>query len=118
MLKLNDSRKRKNAKITLDVSGYHGKLWHYLWYDPEKIDRCRKEFGMFYCSFGIEDWNISNYKQWVGAYGAVSVKYEFREHEFEANRIVCLSGKSKNKLPPWKDAADDTSVKLFQDLPF
>jgi hypothetical protein len=62
--------------------------------------------------------NISNYKKWVGAYGAVSVKYEFREHEFEANRIVCLSGKSKNKLPPWKDAAADTSVKLFQDLPF
>ena len=112
------SNKKKCFKITLDVSGYHGKLWYYLWYDPEKIDRCKKEFGMFYCSFGIEDWNISNYKKWVGAYGAVCVKYEFREHEFEANRIVCLSGKSKNKLPPWKDAAADTSVKLFQDLPF
>jgi hypothetical protein len=100
------------------VSGYHGKLWYYLWYDPEKIDRCKKEFGRFYCSFEIKDWSISNYKQWVGAYGAINVKYEFREREFEANRLVCVSGKSKKQLPPWKDASPDVFPDLFQEVPF
>ena len=111
-------KQRKCFKITLDVSGYHGKLWYYLWYDPEKKDQCAKEFGRFFCSFGIQDWDIANYKQWVGAYGAVSVKYEFREHEFAAKRVVCLSGKSKNVLPPWKDAASDTCFNLFQGWSF
>ena len=112
------SNKRKCFKITLEVSRYHGKLWYYLWYDPEKIEQCQKKFGLFFCSFGIKDWNISNYKNWVGAYGAVSVKYELREREFEVNRIECLSGKSKNTLSPWQDAAPDASVKLFNELPF
>jgi hypothetical protein len=112
------SKQKKCFKITLDVSGYHGKLWHYLWYDPEKIERCKKEFCLFFCSFEIEDWNIADYKKWVGAYGAVSVCYEYREHEFEAKYLTFLCGKQKNKLPPWKDASPDTHVELFRELPF
>lgn len=110
--------KKKCFKLTLDVSGYHGKLWHYLWYDPKKIERCKKEFGLFFCSCGIEDWNIDNYKNWVGVYGAVSFYYECREHEFEAKGLTFLCGKQKNKLPLWKEATPDIIPKLFQEVPF
>ena len=112
------SNKRKCFEITLEVSGFHGKLWYHLWYDPEKIDQCRKKFYQFFYSFEIEDHDISNYKKWIGAYGAVSVCYEYREHEFEAKYLTFLCGKQKKELPSWKEATPDILPKLFQEVPF
>ena len=112
------SKGRRCFEITLEVSGYHGKLWHHIWYDPERAVECGKSFYPFFYSFKIDDHDLSHYKKWVGANGAVSVSYECRGGEFEAKYIRCVYGKQKDKLPPWRDAAWDAPVELFQELPF
>lgn len=106
------SGNRKCFEITLEVSGYHGKLWYHLWYDPEKIDEWEKRFHSFCHSFDIEDRDISHYKKWVGLSGAVSVSYEYRdfECECEAKYIRCIYGTRKDRLPPWKDAPYEVAL--------
>jgi hypothetical protein len=80
---------KKCYEITLEVSGYHGKLWHHIWYDPEKVEECGKAFYPFFYSFEIEDHDLAHYKKWVGASGAVSVRYDYLDYGFEAKYIRC-----------------------------
>ena len=112
------SKKRKCFEVTLEVSGYHGKLWHHMWYDPQKIVECGKSFYPFFYSFGIENHDLSHYKKWVGASGAVQVKYDYQGDKFEAKYIRCLYGKQKDKLLPWKEASYETEPDFLQALPF
>ena len=51
------SRKRKCFEITLEVSGYHGKLWHHLWYNPDRVVEFERTFRPFFYSFGIQDYD-------------------------------------------------------------
>lgn len=111
------SKGRRCFEITLEVSGYHGKLWHHIWYDPQKIAECEKWFYPFFFSFGIEDHDLSHYKKWVGNYGAVNIRYEYRGCEFEAY-IRCLYGKQIAKLPPWRCAPDNMELYCLKELPF
>jgi hypothetical protein len=110
------SGNRKCFEITLEVSGYHGKLWYHLWYDPEKITECEKRFYPFFYSFDLEDHDLSHYKKWVGLSGAVSVSYDYHDYGCEAKYIYCIYGTKKDRLPPWKDAPYD--VELFKEMPF
>lgn len=112
------SKGRRCFEITLEVSGYHGKLWHHIWYDPAKISECERSFYPFFYSFSLEDHNISHYKKWIGASGAVSVKYERRGHEFEAKYIRCIYGKQRDKLPLWRDADPEFDMDFLKELPF
>ena len=112
------SKKRKCFEITLEVSGYHGKLWHHIWYDPEKIVECGKSFYPFFYSFEIGDHDLAHYKKWVGANGAVSVDYYYGDDGFEAKYIRCIYGKQKDKLPPWKEAPYDFKPDFSKELPF
>ena len=101
------SKGRKCYEITLEVSGYHGKLWHHIWYDPDKIVEYEKTFYPFFYSFEIEDHDLAHYKKWVGASGAVSVRYDYQDYGFEAKYIRCLYGSQRDRLPQWIDAPDD-----------
>ena len=112
------SRKRKCFELTLEVSGYHGKLWHHIWYDPEKIVECEKVFYPFFKSFEIDAHDVLHYKKWVGATGAVNVRYEHRGCEFEAKYLRCLYGKQKDKLPPWIPAPWDKELDFLMEYPF
>lgn len=112
------AKKRKCFEITLEVSGYHGKLWHHIWYDPEKIEECGRSFYPFFYSFGIDDHDLSHYKNWVGASGAINVRYEYRGDEFEAKYIRCIYGKQRDKLPPWRDADPESDMDFLKGLPF
>ena len=112
------SRKRKCFEITLEVSGYHGKLWHHLWYDPEQIVECGKYLYPFFDSFDIADHDISHYKKWVGATGAINVGYDRRGCELEAKYIYCLYGNRKDILPPWREASPNVELDFETELPF
>lgn len=112
------TKKRKCFEITLEVSGCHGKLWHHIWYDPERTVECEKYFYPFFHSFGIEDHDIAHYKKWVGANGAVSVKYNYQDYGFEAKYIRCLYGKQKDKLPPWKEASSNLELDFLKESLF
>ena len=109
---------RRCFEITLAVSGYHGKLWHHIWYDPARTVECEKSFYSFFYSFKIDDHDLSHYKKWVGAYGAVNIRYECRECELEAKYIRCIYGKQKDKLSPWKEAPSDLELDFLKELPF
>ena len=112
------AKKKKCFEITLEVSGYHGKLWHHIWYDPEKAVECEKAFYPFFYSFEIADHDLAHYKKWVGASGAVNVKYENRGYEVEAKYIRCLYGKQKDNLPSWKEAPYDVELEFLKEFPF
>ena len=104
---------RKCFKITMEVSGYHGKLWHHLWYDPSMKSDLTKRVYPFLNSFEIDDPDLSHYENWIGADGAVIVRYKYRERAADANYLQFLSGEQKNMLPPWKDVTLDTRVAMF-----
>lgn len=112
------SKKRKCFEITFEVSGYPGKLWYHMWYDPERNIEYERVFFPFFDSFGIEDHDVLHYKKWVGANGAVNVRYEYRGCEFEAKHLRCLHGSRKDKLPPWRDAPHDLSTDFLNNIPF
>ena len=101
---------KKCFEITLKVSGYHGKLWYYLWYNPEKRQKTNWDFSLFFESFQINDYNIENYKDWIGKTGAVRVVSddEITDDSFEYKCAVRVAHSLGNahieKLPPWKEA--------------
>ena len=115
-------------EITLKVSGHHGKLWYYLWYDPSEKDRTNQRFYDFFTSFEIYDYDLEHYKSWVGHYGAVNVKYHYVDmpssitlenvdsfdppYWYEAKVHCCIHGPRRNCLPDWRDGPTDA----FNDL--
>lgn len=104
---------KKCFEITMKVSGHHGKLWHYLWYNPEHLEWGEKQFYSFFQSFQIENHDLDIYKQWVGRSGAVRVTHWKKDPEvewdykYESHVVCCLSGDDRDKLPPWAEAPAD-----------
>lgn len=102
-------------EITLKVSGHHGKLWYYLWDNPEYPERKASAFSKFANSFQISDQELENYKCWVGHSGAVRVVHDGKTKDdicscqYEVRVACCLCGKSKDRLPTWTDASMDKS---------
>ena len=109
---------RRCFEIALSVSGFHGKLWHHLWYDPNQIAEFERTFRPFFCSFGIQDYDLSNYAKWKGGTGAVRVGYGWYGYDVEAKYIQFLYGEQKDRLPPWHDAPHDSNVKCLGSMPF
>lgn len=105
-------------EIALSVSGYHGKLWHHLWYDPNRISECERTFYPFFYSFGIQDYDLANYTKWKGAMGAVRVGYEWYGYDVEAKHIQFLYGARRDRLPPWEDAPFDSDKDSPSGFPF
>ena len=100
-------------EITLNVSGYHGKLWYYLWDNPEYPERKARDFSAFANSFEISDQELEKPKNWVGKSGAVRVEHKSKIEDdvcacqYETRVVSCLCGESKDRLPAWTDAAID-----------
>ena len=106
-VRINDVVFKKSKKgsdmyeITLDVSGYGSKLWHYLVLDPSDTKKTNQRIGSFFDSFGITDYNMANYPRWKGKIGAVRVVHEEYNGEQQAKVRFCLSRKNQDKLPAW-----------------
>ena len=66
---------KEGFEITFDVNGHNSKLWYYLVLDPMDRQKTNQRLGMFFDSFAIGDYNLSNYDSWVGRDGAVRVKH-------------------------------------------
>lgn len=99
-------------EITYRVSGYHGKLWHVLWYVPDNMYQTEKQFSSFFDSFQIPDCdqNINCYRKWVGRRGAVRVVHdgefngEIYKYSYAAKVTLFLSGALRDSLPTWREA--------------
>jgi len=113
-------KKTKRYIITFKVAHYHGKIWYDLWTDSEDNLRNTWKWTAFFTSFEISNFDISNYKQWIGKKGAIRVKsdligcdpsvnWEQLTQEDEDNLyytqvvVSCVFGKEKDSLPPWDE---------------
>ena len=107
-------------EITLEVSGFNGKLWHYLVLKQDDPKKTNQRIGDFFNSFGIADHNLGSGQQWVGKVGAVRVKHEEYNGNMSAKVAYVINRKKQDKLAPWKDVAVATpAVNVAQeDLPF
>lgn len=92
-------------EITLDVSGYSGKLWFYLVLDASDPKKTNQRIGTFFESFGITDPNLDHFVNWEGKIGGVRVKLEPYNGEDRPKVAFCLAKKNQEKLPAWKENA-------------
>lgn len=92
-------------EIMLDVSGYPGKLWHRIIMDPGNPEKTNHHLGKFFESFGITNYDLNRYEEWVGKDGAVRVKHESYNGSVSAKVIFCITRAYQAKLPAWREPA-------------
>ena len=112
-------------EITLEVSGYNSRLWHYLVLDRNDPKKTNQRIGDFFNSFGIADHHLGSGKQWIGKVGAVRVKHEEYNGSMSAKVAFLINKKGQDKLPPAKFSGSAAPATNFQpttvnpaDLPF
>jgi hypothetical protein len=92
-------------EIMLDVSGYPGKLWHRIIMDPSNPEKTNHHLGKFFESFGITNYDLNCYEDWVGKDGAVRVKHDSYNGSMSAKVLFCITRAYQAKLPAWKESA-------------
>ncbi len=100
-------------EITLEVSGYGSKLWHRLVLKKEDPKKTNQSIGSFFDSFGITDYDLSHYRNWVGKVGAVRVKHEDYNGTTSAKVAYCISRAKQEKLPEAKFSGGGAPVGDF-----
>ena len=109
------SNGKPGYEITLDVSGYNNKLWHYITIDQQDTKKTNQRLGSFFNSFGVTDYNLDNYNRWTGSYGAVRVRHDIYQGRTIARVAFCLSRDQQDRLPEWQDKSPSyqTSSNVF-----
>ena len=97
-------------EIMLDVSGYYGKLWHRIVIDPGNPEKTNHHLGKFFESFGITNYDLNRYDEWVGKDGAVRVKHDTYDGSVSAKVIFCITRAYQAKLPEWREPASYAST--------
>ena len=109
---------KEGFEITLDVNGHNSKLWYYLVLDPMDRQKTNQRLGMFFDSFVITDYNLSNYDNWVGRDGAVRVKHGSYMGTITAQVAFCLSRCQQDKMPQWQNGSrgDSSGCDIFSNV--
>ena len=84
--------------LTLDVSGYRSRLWHYVVFMPDHPEITNRNLTSIFDSFGIADGDF-NLANWKGKVGACVTKQD----DFGTKVRYFLSKKKQEKLPPWQE---------------
>lgn len=84
--------------LTLDVSGYKSRLWHYVVFMPDHPEITNRNLTSIFDSFGIADGDF-NLANWKGKVGACMTKQD----EFGTKVRYFLSKKKQESLPPWQE---------------
>lgn len=92
--------------LTLDVSGYNSRLWHYVVFMPDRPEITNRKLTEIFDSFGIADGDF-NLKNWIGKVGACVTKQD--EYGTKVNYFI--NRKKQGELPPWKEPSESTSSK-------
>lgn len=90
--------------LTLDVSGYNSRLWHYVVFMPDRPEITNRKLTEIFDSFGITDGDF-NLKNWIGKVGACVTKQD--EYGTKVNYFI--NRKKQEELPPWKEPSESTS---------
>ena len=96
-------------KLTLDVSGHSGSLWHYIVFMPDNPQMTNQKLGQIFDSFGITPGDM-NIKNWLGKVGGARVKHEQYNGEPSPKVSYFLSRSKVEKLPDWSEPAGKASV--------
>lgn len=96
---------RDMVKITFDVSGYNGKLFHYLVFLEENPQFTDQKIGEIYNSFGIKFTAAVMPKTWIGKVGAVSVRHEQVDDKTYAKIAWFIKRDLQDDLPKWVEGA-------------
>lgn len=117
-------------EITMDVSGFNSRLWHYLVLDASDPAKTNQKIGEFFNSFGITNYNMESGKQWIGLVGAGRVKHVQYNGKTQAKIAYLIGRDRQEKLAPWKEPSlsanasvapttvPNDTVELPTDLPF
>lgn len=120
-------------ELALKISGHHTKLWYHLWYNPLEPDRTNRRFYDFFNSFEIDDFELANYKSWVGKQGAIKVIHDYIDipkvydesdddldplYWYEIKIVRCLYGPERDNLPAWSDGPEDAFNNFNKDSIF
>ena len=97
-------------EITLDVNGHDSKVWYCMVLDPNDRPRTNQRIGMFFDSFGIDDYNLSNYEKWVGKIGAVRIRHGAYKGITTAQVAFCLGRKQQYRLAEWQEKQSGYSL--------
>ena len=97
-------------EITLDVSGHSGKLWHRIIMDPSNPEKTNHHLGKFFESFGITNYDLNDYEDWIGKDGAVRVKHDSYNGSMSAKVLFCITRAYQAKLPTWSEPMYSTST--------
>lgn len=84
--------------LTLDVSGYKSRLWHYVVFMPDHPEITNRKLTEIFDSFGIADGDF-NLKNWFGKVGACVTKQD--EYGTKVNYFI--NRRKQRELPPWKE---------------
>lgn len=98
-------------EITLDVSGHGSKLWYYLVLNTSDAQKTNQKLGSFFNCFGITNYALNAYTQWVGKVGAARVKHEEYNSKVSAKVQYLISKSKQDALPPWRESAAAVAVK-------
>ena len=110
-------KKSKNGndmiELTLAVSGYNNKIWHYIVFMLDKPEVTNRNLTAIMDSFGIEmgDLNIEN---WKGKVGAGTIKYDENEY---AKVGYFINKVNQDKLPSWVEPSSDGKADDFVTVP-
>lgn len=103
--------------LTLDVSGYKSKLWHYVVFLPDHPEITNRNLTSIFDSFGIADGDF-NLKNWIGKVGGCSTKKD----DFGTKIRYFLNKKQQEKLSDWVEPNEGLSalpkVEDDEELPF
>lgn len=89
--------------LTLDVSGYRSRLWHYVVFMPDHPEITNRNLTSIFDSFGIPegDFNLNN---WKGKIGACMTKQD----EYGTKVRYFISKEKQAALPAWKEPNSGT----------
>ena len=92
--------------LTLDVSGYRSRLWHYVVFMPDHPEITNRNLTSIFDSFGIPDGDF-NLANWKGKVGACMTKQD----EFGTKVRYFLSREKQEGLPPWEEPSESGGKK-------
>ena len=84
--------------LTLDVSGYKSRLWHYVVFMADHPEITNRNLTAIFDSFGIADGDF-NLANWKGKVGACMTKQD----EYGTKVRYFIPKKKQDNLPPWKE---------------
>jgi hypothetical protein len=96
-------------KLTLEVSGHNGKLFHNLVFLTDRPDITNQKLGELFNSFEIQPGNF-NLASWIGKVGAAKVKHEVYNNENQAKVWFFIGKERQASLPAWQEPSNKAAV--------